>query len=92
MAKTDNLTLEIDPDLKERLTALAMRSGRSLAELTRRVLRDHVDAQENALAERAEDEARWQRYLKTGETVSLGEMRARLRANAVAAAQQQDGR
>ncbi len=72
-------TLDIDPTLKDRLAVLAERSGSTFVELAESVLREHADAQEKTMAEYAEDEERWQRYLKGGKTISLETMRGRLR-------------
>ncbi|MCB8839649.1 hypothetical protein [Aurantimonas sp. VKM B-3413] len=71
--------LEIDPQLTERLSLLAEREGVSLPDLTDRVLKDHVEQVECALAQAAEDSARWQRYLQTGTAVPFQTIRHRLR-------------
>ena len=80
MAEADTLILAIDPELRERLTTLAARSGRTVDELARAILASH--AGEHALAEYEEDERRWRLYEETGEAVPVEEFRARLRAMA----------
>ena len=70
--------LQIAEDVKVRLSALADKSGHTVDELADAVLRAHVDEQERAIIEVAEDERRWQRYLETGQTVSLESVRGKL--------------
>jgi len=82
--------VEIDSDLKSRLAALASRSGLSVGELARDILRDHADRQEVLIAEYTEDEARWQRYLETGETIAFETVRAKLQGLAAEAAHKQN--
>ena len=84
-------TLELDPDLKARLAALAARSGQTLPELAEAVLRRHADEQERTVAEYANDEQRWQRYLQTGQSVPFQTVQARLRKLAGEAARRQSG-
>ena len=70
--------VELDPELEARLTSLAERSGLSLADLARSVLRAHADEQERLIEEFAEDEERWQRYLAGGQTVPFESVRKSL--------------
>ena len=87
MAESDTtLPLNLDPDLVVRLTALAARSGLSLAGLAESVLRAHADEQERTLGELAEDEARWQRYLAGGQTIPFERVREKLHRLAAEAA------
>ena len=90
MTDSKNDTLEIDPDLKIRLAALASRSGQSFTELAQNVLRSHADKQERDMTEYAEDEQRWQRYLETGESIPFENIRAKLQGLAAEAAHKQD--
>jgi hypothetical protein len=78
--------LILDPDLAARLTALAARSGQSLADLAQSVLRAHADEQEKVESELAEDEQRWQRYLAGGQTIAFQSVRGRLQKLAAEAA------
>ena len=77
---SDESALTLDPELRDRLTVLAERSGVSLADLAERVLRAHADEQERLIDELAEDEERWQRYLAGGQTLSFETVRARLQS------------
>lgn len=72
------LALSLEPELEARLTALARRSGMSLADLAQSVLRAHADEQERVVEEFAEDEQRWQRYLAGGQTIPFDSVRGRL--------------
>ena len=83
-----SVALEIDAHLKNRLSALASKSGRSFTEFTESILRSHADDHERLAAEYEEDERRWQRYLSKGHTVSLTEMRSKLSTLALQAAKQ----
>jgi predicted transcriptional regulator len=90
MADSKKDAIEIDPDLKVRLSALASRSGQSFAELAQIVLRTHADEQERAIIEYAEDEQRWQRYLETGKTIPFEKIRAKLQEHSAEAAHHRD--
>ena len=52
-----------------RLAPLAARSGQSINEFAQSVLLHHAHEQEQRLAGYAEDDARWERYLATGESI-----------------------
>jgi len=73
-----NESLHLAPELQVRLRVLAAKSGRTLEELAENILRAHADEQERVVAERQEDEQRWQRYLETGQTISLDSVRGKL--------------
>jgi len=75
---SDRKTLHISEDLEARLSPIAGQSGHTLDELADAVLRAHADEQERGSLEKAEDERRWQRYLETGQTVSLDTVRRKL--------------
>jgi len=85
-----NETLQIDPDLRVRLKALASRTGRSFADFAESVLRSHADEQERKIIERAEDEQRWQRYLSEGRTIPFEAVRGKLHGLAAEAAGKAD--
>lgn len=89
MTSKDTL-LEIDPNLRARLEALASRSGMSLETLAQSVLLAHADEQERLADELAEDEERWQQYLATGQSIPFETVREKLRSLAAAAARQTD--
>lgn len=82
--------LRITPDLQDRLEALAERQGLSLEALAERILAAHAEAEERALLEGAEDEARWQRYLESGTATSFDQVRRRMRDLARQAAETPD--
>ena len=72
--------LAIDRELIERLSAIADREGSTLSELAESVLRQHAEEAERVAEEFAEDDRRWAKYLETGESISLEDMRAKLQA------------
>jgi predicted transcriptional regulator len=82
-----NNTLQIDPNLRVRLKALASKTGRSFADFAESVLRSHADEEERKILERAEDEQRWQRYLAGGRTIPFETVRNKLHGLAAEAAQ-----
>ena len=88
MSDPENDTVELAPDLKVRLAA---RSGQTLPELAEAVLRRHADEQERTVAEYADDEQRWQRYLQTGQSVPFQTVQAKLQGLAAEAARRQGG-
>jgi predicted transcriptional regulator len=73
-------TVSIDGDLKKRLAVIAEREGSTVSELAEGVLRLHAEDVERQEAEFAEDDRRWARYLETGESISLEDMKAKLHA------------
>ncbi|WP_165218138.1 hypothetical protein [Affinirhizobium pseudoryzae] len=73
-------TVSIDGDLKKRLAVIAEREGSTVSELAEGVLRLHAEDVERQEAEFAEDDRRWARYLETGESISLEDMKTELRA------------
>ncbi len=72
--------LAIDSELSERLSVIAEREGSTLSELAEAVLRQHAEEAERLAEEFAEDDRRWARYLETGESISLEDMRNKLKA------------
>ena len=82
-----NNSLQIDPDLRVRLKALASKTGRSFADFAEGVLRSHAEEEERKILERAEDEQRWQRYLAGGRTIPFETVRNKLHGLAAQAAQ-----
>ncbi|WP_117196523.1 hypothetical protein [Rhizobium terrae] len=90
MATSKTQPLEIDPQLQDRLGALARKQGASLADFAESVLRSYADEAERTISEHAEDESRWQRYIETGTSVSFDTVRAKLRGFAADAAGKAD--
>ena len=80
-------TLQIDPNLRIRLKALASKTGRSVSDFAESVLRSHADEEERKVLEKAEDEQRWQKYLAGGKTIPFETVRNNLHGLAVEAAQ-----
>ena len=62
-------TIDLDPDLEQRLLRLAASRGTSPAALLREAAQHYVEREEAFGRERDEDEARYQLYLRTGEAV-----------------------
>lgn len=85
-----NEPLQIAPNLRVRLTALASKSGKSFGDLAESVLRAHADEQERKIIEEAEDEQRWQRYLSEGNTIPFETVRGKLHGLAAEAAGKAD--
>lgn len=82
--------LHIAEDLEARLSILASKDGHTLEELADSILREHADSQERAIIEKTEDERRWQRYLESGQTISLDTVRGKLHTLAQQAAFQSE--
>lgn len=85
---TKNAPLQLTDDLQARLNSLAAKTGRSSDELAEDILREHIERTEREISEAAEDEARWQRYLETGQTVPLDSIRGKLHTLAAQAVRQ----
>ena len=79
-------TISVDADLQARLATMAKKAGLSVNELALGILRAHADEQERLMAEHAEDEDRWQRYLAAGHAVSYQAVRSKLHRLAAEAA------
>lgn len=71
-------TVIIPKELEKRLAAIAHTRHIPLDSLTTEALKNYVEEQEHFQHEKAEDEARWQRYLRTGESISLEKMSKKL--------------
>ena len=61
--------LKIDEPTRERLKSLATAKRRTPHWLMRTALLEYLEREELAEGERAEDQARWDRYVLTGEAV-----------------------
>jgi len=71
-------TLIIPEELERRLSAIARNKRKSVDALTAETLKEFVDEQECNVREKIEDEARWQRFLRTGESISREDMSRKL--------------
>jgi len=63
------LGIKLDPATRERLKALAQRKDRATHWVIKQAIEEYLTREELAEAERAEDDARWQRYVTTGEAI-----------------------
>lgn len=81
MAKT-TLDVELDQDQQERLQALVRKRESTPEALLRQAVLDYLDREEAYERERAEDEARYQHYLRTGEAVDHDDVMAWLDSHA----------
>lgn len=70
----------IPKELEQQLTALANSKHLSLDSLTREALKNYIQEQEQYESEKEEDEARWQRYLRTGDSISRKNMSKKLQS------------
>ncbi len=64
------LGVRLEPELEQRLTALAKKTKRSKSYLAKEALRDYIDRLENQEQRRQETLDRWEVYEQTGETVN----------------------
>lgn len=71
-------TLIISEELERRLSAIARNKRKSVESLTAETLKEFVEEQECYTREKIEDETRWQRYLRTGESISREDMSRKL--------------
>ena len=63
------LGIKLDPATRERLKALAQRKERATHWVIKKAIEEYLTREERAEAEREEDDARWQRYVTTGEAI-----------------------
>ena len=73
-------TLIIPEELERRLAAIAESRNTSVESLTTEMLNEFAKEQEHHVQETVEDEARWQRYLRTGESISREDMSRKLQS------------
>ena len=78
-------TIIIPKELEQRLAALADSKHLSLDSLTSEALKNYIQEQEQYESEKEEDEARWQRYLRTGDSISRKNMSKKLQTLALQA-------
>lgn len=63
------LGVKVDDETRARLRALAEAKDRTPHWVLKTALAEYLDREERREAERVEDDARWQRYVVTGESV-----------------------
>ena len=78
-------TVNIPEELQRRLAAIAEAKHISIDTLTAETLEEYAREQERHSHEKIEDEARWQRYLRTGESISREDMSRKLQSLAARA-------
>ena len=61
--------IKLDDNVRQRLKALAEKRSRSPHWIMRTAIEDYLKREEQYEAEKAEDTARWEHYLLTGEVV-----------------------
>ena len=71
-------TVIIPEELEQRLSAIAEAKRISVESLATATLMEFVEEQERHRREKNEDETRWQRYLRTGESISRVDMSRKL--------------
>ncbi len=64
------LGVRLEPELEQRLTALAKKTKRSKSYLAKEALRDYIDRLESQEQRRLETLERWEAYELTGKTVN----------------------
>jgi predicted transcriptional regulator len=84
--------VKIGERTRERLKALARVKERSVHNLMKEALARYLDSEEGYERERAEDRARWERYVDTGEAISDEDMMAWLDDLADTASRKADSR
>lgn len=80
MASRKTIGVKVDQEIRARLQALADAMDRSPHWLVKEAIAQYLDRGEARERERLEDEARWERYVLTGEAVSHERVRGWLEA------------
>jgi predicted transcriptional regulator len=83
--------VKLDPETRERLRKLGEARQRSTHWLMKDAIARYLESEERYESEKAEDLARWQRYVETGTAVSHEEATTRLGALAEGAARKARG-
>ena len=76
----DMATLIIPEELERRLAAIAESRHITVESLTTEMLSEFAKEQERYVQEMVEDETRWQRYLRTGKSISREDMSRKLQS------------
>ncbi len=77
---TTTIGVKIDEAIRDRLKALATAKDRTPHWIMKTALAEYLAREEAVVAQRREDEARWERYQLTGEAVAHEDVRDWLRA------------
>ena len=77
--------VKLDAEIRERLRKLGEARRRSTHWLMKEAIARYLDAEERYESEKAEDLARWQRFVETGAAIPHDEAAARLEALAESA-------
>jgi len=83
--------VKLDAETRERLKRLGEARQRSTHWLMKDAIGRYLEAEERYEHEKAEDQARWQRFVETGTAISHEEVTARLDALAEEAARKAKG-
>jgi len=67
--ESTTLGIKLDSNTRERLKALALRKDRATHWVITKAIEEYLAREERAESEREEDDARWNRYLATGEAI-----------------------
>lgn len=84
---TTTMGVKLDDETRARLKQLGELKQRSMHWLMKDAIHRYLDAEEHYEREKAEDAARWQRYLETGTAIPHADVTTRLQALATEAAQ-----
>lgn len=72
---TTTIGIKVDEDTRARLKALATAQDRTPHWIVRKALAEYLEREERIERERAEDAARWERYVLTGEAIAHDRVR-----------------
>ena len=78
MSKTTTVAVKLDMETRARLNQLGEAKQRSPHWLMKQAIGRFLDVEERYEREKAEDQARWERYLETDEYVTGQDMKSRL--------------
>lgn len=78
MSKTTTVAVKLYMETRARLTQLGEAKQRSSHWLMKQAIGRFLDVEERYEREKAEDQARWERYLETDEHVTGRDMKSRL--------------
>lgn len=76
---TTTMGIRLDQETRDRLKKLSKAKNRSAHFLMKEAIQRYLDSEERYELEKAEDAARWQRYLDTGEALSQSEVKSRIK-------------
>ena len=67
--ESTTLGIKLDVNTRKRLSAIARKKKRAAQWVIKKAIQEYLDLDEHAEKQRAQDDARWEKYVVTGEAI-----------------------